>query len=95
MVMTSKSNGCKSRPCSELGSTRTHESSRVGGVGADLAVDLNEALHHNREDLLAGERVLQPVAEENGERERLPELVGTGRGAGSLQTRSNASIRSS
>ena len=84
MVMTSKSNGCKSRPCSELGSTRTHESSRVGGVGADLAVDLDQALHNNGEDLLAGKRILQTVAEEDGEGEGLAELVGTRGGTGSL-----------
>ena len=34
-----------------------HEARRVGRVGADLAVDLDEALHEDGDDLLAGEGV--------------------------------------
>lgn len=36
-----------------------HETGRVGGIGADLAVDLDEALHHDRLGLTAVESVLQ------------------------------------
>ena len=78
---------CKPHFRIEICALRTLKASGVGWVGADLAVDLDEALHDNREDFLAGQSVLQPVTEENGEREGFPELVRTGRGAGSLQTR--------
>lgn len=66
-------------------SLRTLETSGVGRVGPNLVVDLDQALHDNGEDLLAGQSILQPVTEEDGEREGLPELVGAGRGAGSLK----------
>ena len=36
-----------------------HETGRVVGVGADLAVDLDQALHHDRLDLTTVEGVLQ------------------------------------
>ena len=36
-----------------------HEASRVGGVGADLAIDLDEALHDNGLHLATVEGVLQ------------------------------------
>lgn len=38
-----------------------HEASRVGGVGADLAIDLDEALHDNGLHLATVEGVLQTV----------------------------------
>ena len=38
-----------------------HEASRVGRVGADLAVDLDQALHDDLLDLAAIEGVLQTV----------------------------------
>lgn len=41
------------------------ETGGVGGVGADLAVDLDESLGSDGVDLTAGEGVLQSVAEEN------------------------------
>ena len=62
----------------------THEARGVGRVGPDLSVDLDQALHDNRQNLLAGQSILEAVAEENRERERFTELVGTGRRAGSL-----------
>jgi hypothetical protein len=67
-----------------LNRDNVHESSGVGLVGADLAVDLDEARLQDRGDLLAGEGVLETVAEEDGQGERLPELVGTGGRAGRL-----------
>lgn len=63
----------------------THEARGVGGVSPDLAIDLDQALLDNRSDLLASERVLQPVTEEDREGEGFAELVGTGGGTGSLQ----------
>lgn len=64
----------------------THEASGVGLVGADLAVNLNKALLKDSSDLLASKSVLEAVAEEDGQRQRLAELVGTRRGAGGLGT---------
>lgn len=64
--------------------TLTHEASGVGLVGADLAVDLDEALLEDSSNLLAGKSVLETVTEEDGQGKRLAELVGTGRGAGSV-----------
>jgi len=54
-----------------------HEASRVGGVGADLSVNLDEALGHNQSDFTAGQSILEPVADEDGKRKRFSELVGT------------------
>ena len=58
--------------------SRTHEASGVGRVGPDLLVDLNQPLHDNRDNLPASQSILQPVAEEDCERETLPELVWAG-----------------
>ena len=63
---------------------RTHEASGVGGVGPDLAIDLDQALHDNRQDFLAGQGILQPVTKKDRERKRLPELVGARRWTRSL-----------
>jgi hypothetical protein len=65
----------------------THETSRVGRVSPNLVVDLNQALHDDRKDLLAGQGILQPVAEEDGEGKGFTKLVGTRGGTGSLQPR--------
>lgn len=62
----------------------THKSSRVGDVGADLAIDFDEPLHANLLDLVSGQRVLQPVPQEDDEGQALPQLVGTGGGPRSL-----------
>ena len=63
---------------------RTHEDSGVGGVSPDLAVDLDHALHDDRGHLLAGQSVLEALAEEDGERKGFMEVVRTGRGARGL-----------
>ena len=67
---------------------RTHEASRVGLVGSDLSVDLDESLLNDRGDLSSSESVLQSVSEEDGEGERLSQLVRTGRRSGSLSVSS-------
>ena len=66
----------------------THESSGVGLVGPDLSVDLDQSLLDNSSDFTAGKGVLQSVSEEDGERERLSELVRTGRRSGGLRSQS-------
>ena len=60
----------------------THESSRVSLIRPDLSVDLDQSLLDNSSDLSAGKGVLQSVTEEDGEGERLAELVRTGRRSG-------------
>lgn len=61
-----------------------HETGREGRVGSDLTVDLDESLHQNGVDLSAVESVLESVSQEDDQRKRLSELVGTGRGSGSV-----------
>jgi hypothetical protein len=63
-----------------------HETGREGAVGADLAVDLDQALLDDGLDLVAVERILEAVAEEDDQRQRVAELVRTGRGLGSVGT---------
>lgn len=67
----------------------THKSSRVGDVGADLAIDLDEPLHADLLDLVSGQRVLEPVPQEDDEGQALPQLVGTGGGPRSLSETQN------
>lgn len=64
-----------------------HEAGRVGRVGADLAVDLDEALHQDGLGLAVVEGVLEAVAEEDDEGQALPLLVRTGRRLGRVDTR--------
>ena len=64
-----------------------HEAGGVGDVGADLAVNLDEALHHDGLGLAVVERILEAVADEDDEGHALAELVGTGRRAGGIDTR--------
>jgi hypothetical protein len=59
---------------------------KPAGVGADLAVDLDKALHEDGVDLARVERILQAVAEEYDERQGVAELVRTGGGLGSIGT---------
>jgi hypothetical protein len=70
---------------------RTHEAGRVGGVGADLAVDLDQPLVGDLGDLLAGHRILETVTEEDGEGKGFAELVRARGGAGSLVSRLHVS----
>ncbi|KAL2291659.1 hypothetical protein FJTKL_11881 [Diaporthe vaccinii] len=61
-----------------------HEAGRVGHVGADLAVDLDQALHQDRLDLTAIEGVLEAVADEDDEGQAVASLVRTGGGLGGV-----------
>ena len=63
-----------------------HQPRGEGGVSADLAVDLDETLHEDRVDLACVEGILQAVAEEDDQRQRVAELVRTGGGLGSVST---------
>jgi hypothetical protein len=69
-----------------LDGDNVHQSRREGGVGADLAVNLDEALHEDGIDLAGVESVLQTVAEEDDQRQRVAELVRTGGSLGSIGT---------
>jgi hypothetical protein len=69
-----------------LDGDNVHQSRREGGVGADLAVNLDEALHEDGIDLASVESVLQTVAEEDDQRQRVAELVRTGGSLGSIGT---------
>lgn len=44
-----------------LNGDNIHEAGRVGDIGANLAVDLDETLHHNGLGLAVVERILQSV----------------------------------
>jgi hypothetical protein len=63
-----------------------HQSRGESGVSADLSIDLDEALHEDGIDLAGVESVLQTVAEEDDQRQRVAELVRTGGGLGSIGT---------
>lgn len=54
-----------------------HEAGWVCGIGADLAIDLDQALHDNGLGLAGVERILQAVADEDDERHALADLVRT------------------
>lgn len=56
----------------------THESSGVGHIGADLAVDLDEPLHADLLNLIPSQGILEAVPQEDDEGQALPQLVGTG-----------------
>lgn len=61
-----------------------HEAGRVGDVGADLAVDLDQALHEDGLGLAVVEGILEAVADEHDQGHAVAELVRTGRGLGSV-----------
>jgi hypothetical protein len=69
-----------------LNRDNVHQARGEGGVGADLAIDLDEALHENGIDLTRVERILETVAEEDDQRQRVAELVRTGGCLGSIGT---------
>jgi hypothetical protein len=63
-----------------------HETGGEGAVGADLAVDLDEALLDDGLDLVTVERILKAVAEEDDQGQRVAGLVRTSGGLGSVGT---------
>lgn len=54
-----------------------HETGWVGCIGADLAIDLDQALHDNGLGLARVERILEAVADEDDQRHTVAELVWT------------------
>lgn len=62
----------------------THETGRIGRVGAHFSIDFNEALIHDCNDLTPGQSILEPVAKKNGKGKGFAEPVRTGGWAGSL-----------
>lgn len=69
-----------------LDGDNVHETGGVGDVGADLAVNLDEALHEDGLGLAVVQRVLEAVANEDDQREGIASLVRTGRGLGGVDT---------
>lgn len=61
-----------------------HEAGGEGGVGADLAVNLNQTLHQDGLDLTTVQGVLETVADEDDQGKTVAQLVGTGGGLGSV-----------
>lgn len=61
-----------------------HEASWVGGIGADLAINLDQPLHDDRLGLTSVERILETVSDEDNQWHAVTELVGTGRGTRSV-----------
>jgi hypothetical protein len=61
-----------------------HESSRVGHVGSDFAIDLDESLHDNSPGLSVVKSILESVADEDDQGHAFTELVRTGRWARSV-----------
>lgn len=59
-------------------------SNGVGRIGADFVIDLDKTLCEDTDDFSSRQGVLQPVSEEDGEREGFAEFVRTWRWTGSL-----------
>lgn len=70
--------------CGQGRRVNTHEARRIGDVGANFAVNLNELLHYDVGNFSASEGVFETIAEQNDEGQALPKLVGTSRRTGSL-----------
>lgn len=63
-----------------------HETGGVGHVGADLAIDLDQALHEDGLGLAVVEGILETVADEDDQGHAVAELVRTGRGLGGIDS---------
>lgn len=61
-----------------------HETGGVGGIGADLAVDLDQSLHQDGLGLAVVESILEAVSDEDDQGHAVAELVRTGRRLGSV-----------
>jgi hypothetical protein len=68
-------------------SEHTHETSRVGLVSADLAINLDVALHEDGLHFTVGKSILQSVPEDEDQGKALPGLVRTRRWLGGLKQR--------
>jgi hypothetical protein len=55
-----------------------HETSWVGGISSDLAINLDQALHDNGLGLARVESILEAVSDEDDEGHAVAELVRTG-----------------
>lgn len=64
---------------------RTHEAGGKVLGGADLAVDLHQALLDNLQHLGSGQGILEAVAQQDGERQALSALVRASAWLGGLQ----------
>ena len=70
--------------CDGILPSLTHESGRVGLVGPNLPVNLDEALVDNLYHLGVSEGILQSVPEENQQWQALSQLVGPRARSGGL-----------
>jgi hypothetical protein len=52
-----------------------HETGWVGGVRSNLAINLDETLHHDSSGLTAVERILEAVSEEDDQREAVTSFL--------------------
>ena len=63
-----------------------HEAGWVGGIGADLAIDLDQPLHDDRLGLARVERILETVSDEDDQWHAVTELVRAGGGTRGVGT---------
>lgn len=64
----------------------THKTSRIIGISANLSINLDQALHHDLSNFTISQGVLQPITEEDNQRERFPEFVWPSRWSGGIHT---------
>lgn len=64
----------------------THKTSRIIRIGANLSINLDQALHYDLSNLAISQGILQPITEEDNQRERFPEFVWTSRWPGGIHT---------
>lgn len=67
-----------------LNADNVHEACWVCGIGADLAVNLDQALHDNGLGLASVKSILETISDEDDEGHAVTELVRTGRWAGGI-----------
>lgn len=67
-------------------SDHVHEAGWVGGIGADLAIDLDQPLHDDRLGLASVERIFKTISNEDDQWHAVTELVGTSGGTRSVGT---------
>ena len=57
--------------------SRTHKSSRIGGVRSHFSIDLDQSLFYDTLDLVSSEGILETVSQKHNERDTLSLLVWT------------------